>query len=704
MKATATTVLKLVQGSKVFMIPTFQRRYTWKKEQWSQLWSDVLNESSIQHPDDPEALHGHFLGSVVLHPALGPASTLMRHQVIDGQQRLTTILILLAALRDVRGVADPGWNQSAIDDQYLRNPFSTDYPERLIPTKLDRESYRMTIREGVPTGDIGIAYNYFKTEIERAHAMGVDLGTLETTILLHMLIVEITTKTGDSVNSIFNTLNSKGLDLSPADLVRNEVLHHIGDADAEAAHDRYWIPMEEALVKSRTKSPDREFVTFLWAREVALNPKTSRDELFPTFERRLRDGVAGLSPTQSKEHALAQLREIYEDHLLFLIVRDPDLAKNDHRISDNLRGALRSLNEWRSEPVTPIALWILKDAVAGKSDQDDAAEALRVLMSYLVKRILNGIPTNQLNRLLTPVASELRQSGESQSNASKMRTILSKQGYYWPTDEQVLASVATNPIYAAARRYVKFLLAIAERELPGNESANLSRSQIDHVMPQSLSAGWREDLERAGVDLADAESLTHTLGNLTLTDNNQRMGNAAFSVKKREFFEDSALRLNRSLSALDKFTPAEITDRSVNLARLLLRHFSYTPVSTRADFNGAEAGSSVEERLESLLQSLPVDRWITEEALIAVLGATPEQIRNITRQLDPTLARLIRDDHGGVLRWLPEDVAAAVVRQDAAQGGIGTPMSPSELNDFAAAANASDEAGDEDASDETSAS
>lgn len=703
MKATATTVLKLVQGSKVFLIPTFQRRYTWKKEQWSQLWADLLHECTVQHPDDPDTLYGHFLGSVVLHPALGPASTLMRHQVIDGQQRLTTILILLAALRDVRQLVEPAWNPSSIDDQYLRNPFSADYPERLIPTKLDREAYRRTIREGVPTGDIGIAYNYFKAEIQKARASGqVDLVTLETTLLLHMLIVEINTKAGDSVNNIFNTLNSKGMDLSPADLVRNEILHHVGDSTAEDAHERYWIPMEQALVNTRSKSPDREFVTFLWSREVALNPKTSRDDLFPTFERRLRANLSSLGQQQSEAAALAQLREIYEDHLLFLIVRDPSRAINDQRISKPLLASLQALKDWRSEPVTPIALWVLKQAVASKINQEDAATALHVLLSYLVKRILHGVPTNQLNRLLTPVASELSVGETNEPIADKMRAILSKQGYYWPTDAQVLASVATNPIYASARRYVKFLLSVAERRLPGRESADLSKSQIDHVMPQTLSPAWKGELRAAGVEMTDAEALTHTLGNLTLTDNNQRMGNAVFPIKKHEFFDDSALRLNRALAELNQFLPVEIKERSVSLAGLILKEFDHTPISASAEFDRDEAGSSVEERLQSLLQSLPVDRWVTEEGLLAVLGATPDEVRRIASALDPTLVRLIREADGASPSWLPDELKDAVVAQDQAQGGIGMPMSPDELNDLAAATNDSSEDAGNESGDEAS--
>lgn len=696
MKATATTVLKLVQGSKVFLIPTFQRRYTWKKKQWSQLWNDLMSEAQVDHPEDPDSLHGHFLGSVVLHPALGPASTLMRHQVIDGQQRLTTILLLLAALRDVRQTAEPEWNPSAIDDQYLRNPFSDEYPERLVPTKLDREAYRKTVRQGVATGDMGIAYNYFRSEIERVQLEGkVTLAHLETTLLLHMLIVEITTKSGDSVNSIFNTLNSKGMDLSAADLVRNEILHHIGEVEAEVAHDEYWIPMEEALVNPRAKSPDREFVTFLWAREVALNPKTSRDELFPAFERRFRDHLAPLHGNRRHEGALSQLKEIYNDHLLFLIIRDPSRAVNDKRVSKPLYSALMALKEWRSEPATPAALWILKSAVSGAITQEDAATAINVLLSYLVKRILHGVPTNQLNRLLTPLASELEASRESGPVAEQMRATLSRQGYYWPSDSQVLASVASNPIYASAKRYVKFLLSSAERQLPGRETASLGRSTIEHVMPQQLSEGWMKQLEMAGVDLDDAEALTHTLGNLTLTENNSGMGNAVFEVKRDEYFKSSALRLNRGLAELDKFLPEQIQSRSVALAQLILAEFNAQPISSARTFDRHESGAAVEERLEALLQSLTVGFWVDEEALVSVLGATSEELRSIANRLDPTLARLIRTASAEIPEWFSARLRADIAAQDASQGPIGVAMPAEDLSEIVAQMNDSGEDADE---------
>jgi len=238
MKAGETTVLRLLQGSKVFVIPSFQRRYSWRAKEWELLWSDLLRENSAPHSSESQELDGHFLGSIVLHPAAGAASTLMRHLVIDGQQRLTTILVLLAAIRDLRAERDPSWDPSQYDVQYLTNPYDSEYPDRLLPTKRDRRAYVSTVRERKPAEGIGQAYEFFTKKLRDAvEKDDIDLGQLGTTLLLHMLLVEINTSSGDSVHNIFNTLNSKGLPLSASDLVRNELLLHIGEEAGEEAYE-----------------------------------------------------------------------------------------------------------------------------------------------------------------------------------------------------------------------------------------------------------------------------------------------------------------------------------------------------------------------------------------------------------------------------------------------------------------------------------
>lgn len=684
MIATATPLQNIFRGPKVFIIPTFQRRYTWKKLQWSQLWNDIVAEAEDPHRGDADSSSGHFLGSIVLQQAPGMASTLMRHQVIDGQQRLTTLLILLAALRDVRKRVEPEWDPDSIDDLYLRNRYDKEYPERLVPTKLDREAYVNTIRRGNPTGDIGVAYNFFCDEISTLHARGrVSLGELETTILMGLIVVEINTKPGDSINSIFNTLNSKGMDLSPADLVRNEILHHIGSEESDDAYNDYWIPMERAFVKADNKNPDREFVTFLWSRQVALDPKTSRDDLFSVFERRLRGDLEGLSEERRSAEALRQLKEMHDDHLLFRVVRDPGEATADLGITQKLLDSVSLLRDWKSDPVTPITLWMLKHATSGDIDQSDAASSLHVLLTYLVKRILHGIPTNQLNRLMTPVASELAASDQTIPAEQRIRAILSKSSYYWPTDKQVLATVSSNPIYASARRYVKFLLSVAERNYPGHENAVLDRVQIEHVMPQTLSESWRTYLDEASVDMDEAESLTHTLGNLTLTENNQRMGNSDFIVKRDSFFTSSALRLNRELAKMDHFYPQDIVGRSHEICHAIFKEFRETPLGQEDSTHSSDYNSSVYDRLVSILQSLPVDRWTTVDELSMFLGIKKTSLKGIIAGLDPTLARLVREGDGRVPAFLPSSLAARIDGQDKAQGRLSSSIGIEELSQIA---------------------
>lgn len=666
MKASETTVLKLLQGSKVFIVPTFQRRYSWRAREWELLWADLVREYGIEHDAESQVLDGHFLGSIVLHPAAGAASTLMRHLVIDGQQRLTTILVVLAAIRDLR--AETGWNPNEYDSQFLTNPYESEYPDRLLPTKLDRESYTRTVREHRPTEGIGQAYEWFSKRIRDAvRTDDLDLARLGNTLLLHMLLVEINTTPGDSVNNIFNTLNSKGMPLSASDLVRNELLLHVGEARGEQAHDEYWLPMELALVQvTATRIIDREFVTFLWSREVVADPSTTRLELFPNFERRLRKELESLPTTQRQAKALEIFKELYEDHRLFLVVRDPLNAEpGNSSIGPTLRDALSRLQRWGAEPATPFALWLLKQVSEKKADEADATRSVEMLLSFLLRRALAGIPTNLLNRLLTPVAHELERRDPGVPVSVELARTLGKKGYYWPSDPEVLSAVGGQPLYISAKRNVRFILSEAEQLLPGMERADTRDTQIDHVMPQSLPEEWRDYLRDAGIEIDDAQALLHTLGNLTLTENNPEMGNALFEKKKAEFYADSALRLNRDLATLSAFLPDDIRERGRRLATLILNRYP-GPEAGSADPSAGDpdaTGASVEDRLEAALQAMPDGAWTTEDDLVTYLGAGLEEVRAAINGLSAVLIRLVREPDRSTPEWISDSIRAEVIKQ-----------------------------------------
>lgn len=679
MKAGETNVLKLLQGSKVFVIPSFQRRYSWRAREWELLWGDLIREYHTPHSDDAQALEGHFLGSIVLHPAAGPASTLMRHLVIDGQQRLTTIVLLLAAIRDVGtefGDVDP----SEYDYQYLTNPYNKEYPDRLVPTRLDRQALTQTIRFGNPVGGIGQGYEYFRKRVRDARlSVGLNLDKLATTLLLHMLLVEINTTPGDSVNNIFNTLNSKGLPLSPSDLVRNELLLHVGERNSEWAYEQYWIPMDHALVKqSASKLNDREFVTFLWSREVALNAATSRQDLFARFEARLRAELAGRKSTERESHALSIFEEIYRDHKLFVALRSPLEQSAEIEIGSAFRDSLDRLNRWGSDPTTPIALWLVKEVVESRIKESDATEAIEVLLSFLLRRTLAGIPTNQLNRLLAPIASELRVR-KSESVAVDLRRLLSRQGYHWQSNAEVTSVADALPIYSTARRNVAFILREVEGLLPGHEIADFSSAQIDHIIPQALSLEGEDELQSSGYSATDVMPLLHTLGNLTLSDSNQRMGNVSFSEKKARFYSDSALRLNRELAKSGRHTPEEIRSRSLRMVQLLLHRYPGPVGLVTRDETAELTGASVGDRLEMALQSMEAGQWTTEFDLSVFLGISPDEVRRAVSLMGAVLARLVRGEDGAIPIWMASPLRNEIEMQDAESTELGQRLTEVEV-------------------------
>lgn len=663
MKAGETTVLKLLQGSKVFLIPNFQRRYSWRAKEWELLWDDLIREYDIEHSDDSQSLDGHFLGSIVLHPAAGAASVLMQHLVIDGQQRLTTILILLAALRDVRSELDPTWDPKEYDHKYLTNAYDPDHPHRLLPTELDRDAYRKTLHERRPSEGIGQAYAFFAKKIHEVARAGSDLAKLGNTLLLHMLLVEINTSTGDSVNNIFNTLNSKGMPLTAADLVRNELLLHIGEDRSKEAYDQYWMPMEKVLVKEVAKGfDDRQFVTFLWSREVAKSANTTRQDLFATFERNLRKKLEGLPKVERQACALREFRAIYDDHRYFLLLRDPlNGAFETLGISAPLRESLERLRRWGSEPSVPLALWLLTESRRGGISQEEAVDAIELLLGYLMRRALAGIPTNQLNRLITPLAHRLATRDPSTSVTAELTQTLSLKGYHWPSDGEVLQAVVGQPLYISARRQVPFVLAEAERLLSNKEHAVTTGLTIEHVMPQTLSEEWRSALKAAGVEVDDALALLHTLGNLTLTGHNPALGNATFEDKKAVFGE-SPLHLNQDLAELDSLLPQDISRRSVELATLLLSEFP-VPAEGPTVEPSAEDETAPLDKLEAALQCMPAGAWTTAEELGLYLGADLPQVHRYVNQLPAAIARLVRESEGTLPMWLNEALRAEVALQ-----------------------------------------
>lgn len=430
MQANPVSILSVLQGTKVYQVPIYQRRYSWRAAEWSSLWDDL--EFKVAESDTPGGARPHFLGNIVVQALADPDSTVVKYLVIDGQQRLTTLIVFLAALRDAKVSKVPGWNPAEYDSKYLINPFDPNERDRLVPTEFDREDYSSTVTGGKPSGGIGRAYLYFSRKLREHTAQQLDV--IANTVLRKFLVILVETDEMDPVNTIFNTLNSKGRPLLPPDLIRNEIFMHLDPDQADRVYRKQWLPLESSLVKSSPAGnlQSADFTTFFWSREVPSSPSLSKKMLFNAFESRLRKQLENKSSPQKAAIVLEEVDDIISDLGLFMALRNPATLAKDEGLDVSVESALIELDEWGSDTHIPIALWVLKSLRDGRLGDGAAVGVLRTTLSFMVSRALTGVPTNTLSRILSKIPSLLN-APQAVSPLSAVAAELSRSGNRWPS-------------------------------------------------------------------------------------------------------------------------------------------------------------------------------------------------------------------------------------------------------------------------------
>ena len=434
MLANPVNVLSILQGTKVYRVPIFQRRYSWRLDEWSAFWDDL--EYKRDEIEAGRSNRPHFLGNIVVQTIDDPDSTVVRQLVIDGQQRLVTILTLIAAIRDARRSSNPEWPREEYDNKFLTNPYDTDDLDRLVPTEFDQSDYIETIRNSNPQGGIGQAYVYFARKLK--NRPDDELAAIASILLKRFLVILVETDEGDPVNTIFNTLNSKGRPLLPPDLIRNEILLHLDRSDSDSTYHKYWVPIERELVRKMAsgRSDSSQFITFFWSREVPHSPNLSKKLLYQSFESRLRASIHGLNAKTRRGAVQKEVESIWQDFLTFRRIKEPNSSDADLlQVDEPLARELDHLNDWGSDTHVPVTMWVLGRVRDGIITTAEAAHVLRTLLSYLISRAILGIPTNNLNRLLSAIPASI-QRAEATGNVSvsnALKAELSKPAYRWPT-------------------------------------------------------------------------------------------------------------------------------------------------------------------------------------------------------------------------------------------------------------------------------
>lgn len=625
------------------MVPLYQRPYSWGRDQLDVLWQDILAEA--ERIKDGVTGSGHFMGSVVLAPSplAHAAGGLQQWLVVDGQQRLTTLMIALAAIRDHVRDTDPE-AAARIDVEYLINQFRKgDERLRLLPTQVDREAFRACILQ-LPRADVadgvGAAYRFFRSNLLSFDEPDDpnDVARIEDVIRQRLRLVEITAEKGDNVHRIFESLNNTGLKLSQADLLRNHLFMLLPNR-AEEVYSDVWLPMQRSL--------GAHLELLMWL-DLLLrgNDKAKQGDVYKEQAERLR------AVERDEDAVVDEIVKLSRRSGHLAILLNPELEKNDR-----VRSALVRLNEWGGQISYPSSMLLLEWREKGFLDSAGVARGLALVESFLVRRMIVGVPTNNLNRILNAVPREICDADDL---IDALHRYLSAPRRYWPTDGAVRDAVKTRPFYWHGRGPQRsFVLRRIEESYESPEPVDWQAAKvtIEHIMPQKLNDVWRRELAAdaaaSGLSVEELhESLAHTLGNLTLSALNEPLSNHSFD-KKREILKRGTLYLNREIISSAQWGKAEIEARAARLAKRIVRLWP-GPLGT---MEVTDVGRDWTQ-LNRALALVPAGAWTTYGDLADLIGSHPVPVGvHLSNNPVPNAWRVLTTDgHSSKqFRWLDAD-------------------------------------------------
>ena len=581
MEAHDIDFLELLDGNKQFAVPIFQRRYSWEKKHCERLWDDVmsLGKDSMNR--------FHFLGSIVyIDSKVSNTSKVRELQVIDGQQRLTTLTLLLAALS--RAINEQGVDiditPEELSDYYLNIRRKDELRYKQLLTQHDKDTL-IQLLEGnskewfhiVDQGETGSLiqllenkklpadaapqlvenYRFFQDKLKQANLKSVYAG------IQRLRIVDIVLhRPYDDPQLIFESLNSTGRELSQADLIRNYVLMGQEPSFQDRLYEVYWLPMEQRF-------GDQYGDWFDWFIRDYLTLKTRQipkiDGVYERFKVYIQERMSS--------EALETIEPIVEDisryskHYVRIAL--------DKEEDTKLRDCFADINTLEATVAFPFLLEVYEDYTRGCIRKWELIEILRLVESYVFRRVICDIPTNSLN---TTFATRLMPKVNKNNYLESLKETflnLSHQSYryHYPSDSEFKQEFLVKGVYNNLRR-CQYLLRKLENHDNKQPIRRIEDYTVEHIMPQNpdLSDEWKEELGENWQEVQ--EKYLHTIGNLTLTGYNPELSDHSFSEKKEHKpggFRDSRLRLNDSLLPVQKWNEDAILARAKKLAEKALK-------------------------------------------------------------------------------------------------------------------------------------
>ncbi|MGL2825788.1 GmrSD restriction endonuclease domain-containing protein [Helicobacter pylori] len=553
MKAGEATLLEFFEENQnnQFVIPIYQRLYSWGKEQCEQLWDDIIKIGGN------DKMNGHFIGSILyVLDGNTHSSPLL---IIDGQQRLTTITLLFIALRNH---SSDEVKRKEIESYLINSNKDGDKKFRLILSESDRDTLLSLIDENrrkpnEPSSKIMENFKLFEKWISE------NTDKLETIFkgLEKLMIVWIALEKGkDDPQLIFESMNSKGIELTQTDLIRNYIVMETEVEKQEDFYNQYWRAMEEDFKQSKKQSKKEDlfnkFVRHYLTIKIGKTPNEKRVyEAFKDYQQK--EGI-------EIEDLLKDLQKYcgYFCQIAFKKEADKDLNK-----------ALSFLVDLEMDVIYPLLLELYSDYIDGVLSKQDFILIIALIESYICRRAVCGLGTNSLNKVFPSFTKHIQKDEYFKSLKAHFGYLTEKQRF--PNNDEFKDSFITIDFYSfKKKKYFFERLENFERK----ERVYAHEYTIEHIIPQTLTEEWKRDLGENFQAIHD--KYLHTIGNLTLTGYNQEYSNKSFQEKRdmEKGFKQSPLRLNQSLKDLESFGEKEIEKRANDLADWALKIWTYPKI------------------------------------------------------------------------------------------------------------------------------
>ena len=554
------------KNKRVFKVPVYQRNYDWSNVQCDKLYQDIM----LAHERD----HKHFTGTIVYIVGLN-GSNLSEVLIIDGQQRMTTVYILLKALYDASKGVSTRIEEEIQEVMFNRN-CEEKYKVKLKPIKSDNEQLLLLIKDKIDDMDrnsnIYKNYIFFKTMIEETLNNGYELGDILDGIKkLEMVEIILDKSQGDEPQKIFESINSTGLDLSLADLIRNFLL--MDDENQDELYENYWSEIEKNVGYRNLGDFVINFLDSQITR--AVNSKNA----YQLFKKHCEQNKL------SHEDVLKQLKKTSRYYGAFI--------GENNCYSKEITGYLSSFCTIKQTTVLPLIFRIFTDYEDGHIDDKTLCKVLNYLLTYYVRITACEINKN-LAKFMKSMYDRIIDGSTYDDYYERFVVFLNdlKANDRMPTDKEFKAALINKPLYK--KPICKFVLSVIENST--KEHIDVSNLTIEHILPQKENAAvWKKEV---GEDYSKVyETYLHTLGNLTITGHNSELGTKSFNDKKDIIRENSkAVILNREVLSADTWNEKAILHRAEVLASLLIKQFNYEDIHSDSIDNN-DSGFSLDSGL-----------------------------------------------------------------------------------------------------------